>query len=62
MLKTLAAVEEGDAVLFEDGYKITLPKPSGHLFTFDMRLWRKGLPYSGNLVTKRGTNYPISLR
>jgi hypothetical protein len=62
MLKTLAAVEEGDAVLFEDGYKITLPKPSGHLFTFDMRLWRKGLPYSGNLITKRGTNYPISLR
>jgi hypothetical protein len=62
MLKTLAPVEEGDALLFEDGYKIALPKPTGHVFTFDMRLWRKGLPYSANLVTKRGQNYPISLR
>ena len=62
MLKTLAPVEEGDTLLFEDGYKIVLPKPSGRLFTFDMRLWRKGLPYSANLVTKKGLNYPISLR
>jgi hypothetical protein len=62
MLKTLAAVEEADTLLFEDGYKLLLPKPSGRVFTFDMRLWQKGLPYSATLVTKRGQNYPISLR
>ena len=61
-LKALAAVAEGDAVLFEDGYRILLPKATGHVFTFDMRLWRKGLPYSGTLVTKRGQSYPLSLR
>lgn len=61
-VKALAPVEEGDALLFEDGYKVVLPKPSGHVFAFDMRLWSKGLPYSANLVTKRGQNYSISLR
>jgi hypothetical protein len=61
-LKALAPVAEGDAVLFEDGYRILLPKPTGHVFTFDMRLWRKGLPYSATLVTKRGQSYPLSLR
>jgi len=61
-LKSMAPVEEGDAVVMEDGYKVLLPKPSGHLFTFDMRLWRKGFPYSGSLVTKRGQSYPLSLR
>jgi hypothetical protein len=61
-LKTLAPIDEGDTIIFEDGYKIVLPKPSGHVFGFDVRLWRKGLPYSGSLVTKRGQNYPISLR
>jgi hypothetical protein len=61
-LKTLAPVAEGDAVLFEDGYKILLPKPSGRLFAFDIRLWRKGLPYGASVVTKRGQTYPISLR
>jgi hypothetical protein len=61
-LKALAAIEEGDALLFEDGYKVLLPKPSGHVFGFDIRLWRRGLPYSANLVTKRGQTYPLSLR
>jgi hypothetical protein len=61
-LKTLAAVEEGDSLLFEDGYKVLLPKPSGHVFSFDMRLWHKGLPYTATLVTKRGQNYSLSLR
>ena len=61
-LKSLAPIEEGDTLLFEDGYKIVLPKATGRVFGFDMRLWQKGLPYSATLVTKRGQNYPISLR
>ena len=62
MLKTLAPIEQGDALVFEDGYKVLLPKPSGHVFAFDMRLWQKGLPYAANVVTKRGQNYSLSLR
>ena len=62
MLKTLAPVDEGDTLLFEDGYKMLLPKPVGRVFAFDMRLWRKGLPYTATLTTKRGQSYPISLR
>ncbi len=61
-LKSLAPADEGDTLLFEDGYKIVLPKPTGHVFTFDMRLWRNGLPYAATLLTKRGPGYPISLR
>ena len=61
-LKTLAPVAESDALLFEDGYRIVLPHPTGRVFTFDIRLWHKGLPYSATLLTKRGQNYPISLR
>ncbi|HEX3465266.1 MAG TPA: carboxypeptidase-like regulatory domain-containing protein [Candidatus Elarobacter sp.] len=61
-LKSVASVEEGDAILFEDGYKVLLPKPTGHVFAFDMRLWHKGLPYSGSILTKRGQSYPLSLR
>ena len=41
-LKALAPVAEGDAVLFEDGYKIVLPKPSGRLFAFDIRAVAQG--------------------
>ncbi len=62
MLKSLAPIAEGDAVLFEDGYKIVLPKPSGRLFAFDIRIWRRGLPYAANVVTKRGQSYPLTLR
>ncbi len=62
MLKTLAAVDEGDTLVFEDGYKVLLPKPTGRVFAFDMRLWRKGLPYAATLATKRGQTYTISLR
>lgn len=61
-LKSLAPAEEGDSLLFEDGYKIALPKPVGHLFVFDVRIWSRGLPYSATLLTKRGPTYPISLR
>lgn len=61
-IKSLAGVEEGDAILFEDGYRIGLPKATGRVFAFDMRLWRKGLPYSGVIITKRGQNFPIVLR
>jgi len=61
-LKSYAPLSEGDTVLFEDGYKVLLPKPSGRLFVFDVRLWQRGLPYSAMVVTKRGQNYPISLR
>lgn len=62
MLKTIASVDEGDTLLFEDGYKVPLPKPAGRVFTFDIRLWHKGLPYGAVLVTKRGQQYPLSLR
>ncbi|HEV2738567.1 MAG TPA: carboxypeptidase-like regulatory domain-containing protein [Candidatus Elarobacter sp.] len=61
-LKSLAPAEEGDTLQFEDGYKIALPKPTGHLFVFDVRIWGRGLPYSATLLTKRGPTYPISLR
>ena len=61
-LKSVAPIEEGDAILFEDGYKVVLPKPTGHVFGFDMRLWHKGLPYTASVVTKRGQSYPLSLR
>jgi hypothetical protein len=60
-LKTLGAVEQGDTVLFEDGYKLVLPRSAGRVFTFDMRVWRKGLPYVATIVTKRGQNYPLTL-
>jgi len=61
-LRSIAPVEEGDTLLFEDGYKIALPKPSGHLFVFDVRVWSKGLPYAATVVTKRGRSYPLILR
>ncbi len=61
-LKTLAPVDAGDTLLFEDGYKIALPKPNGRLFVFDMRVWRKGLPYAATVITKRGQTFPLSLR
>jgi hypothetical protein len=61
-LKTLAPVEEGDTLVFEDGYKMLLPKPAGRIFAFDMRLWHKGLPYTATLSTKHGQSYTISLR
>ncbi|MBV8643255.1 MAG: hypothetical protein JO225_04980, partial [Candidatus Eremiobacteraeota bacterium] len=61
-LKTLADVEEGDAVQFEDGYKVLLPKPNGHVFGFDIRLWQKGLPYNATILTKHAQSYPLSLR
>jgi hypothetical protein len=61
-LRSLAPVEEGDTILFEDGYKVALPKPRGHLFQFDIRVWSKGLPYSATVLTKRGPSYPIILR
>jgi hypothetical protein len=61
-LKAIAAVDEGDSLVFEDGYKVKLPKPTGRVFTFDIRVWHKGLPYAATLVTKRGQQYPLSLR
>lgn len=62
VLKALGAVAEGDTVLFEDGYKVVLPKPTGRTFVFDIRVWQKGLPYSASVVTKHGQQYPLSLR
>jgi hypothetical protein len=61
-LKTLGPADEGDTLLFEDGYKIALPKPTGHVFSFDVRIWARGLPYQATLMAKRGAPYPISLR
>jgi hypothetical protein len=61
-MKSLAGVEEGDTLVFEDGYKIALPRPTGRVFSFDMRIWRKGLPYGGNVVTKRGPTFSVTLR
>lgn len=62
ILKTLADVQEGDAMVFEDGYRVVLPKPAGRLFSFDVRLWRKGLPYAATIITKRGATYALVLR
>ena len=62
IFKTLADVQEGDALVFEDGYRVVLPKPAGRLFTFDVRLWRKGLPYGATVITKRGPTYALVLR
>ena len=61
ILKSLVALGEGDSVVFEDGYKIVLPRPAGRIFSFDVRIWRKGLPYAATLVTKKGQNYPLVL-
>ena len=61
-LKGLVALEEGDSLVFEDGYKIVLPRPAGRVFNFDVRIWRKGLPYGATLVTKRGQNFALILR
>jgi hypothetical protein len=61
-LKGLVALDEGDSVVFEDGYKIALPRPAGRVFTFDFRVWRKGLPYGATLVTKKGQNYGLVFR
>ncbi|MEA2669024.1 MAG: large repetitive protein, partial [Chloroflexota bacterium] len=61
-LKGLVALDEGDSVVFEDGYKIVLPRPAGRVFTFDFRVWRKGLPYGATLVTKKGQNYGLVFR
>jgi len=61
-LKGLVGLDEGDSVLFEDGYKIVLPRPAGRVFTFDVRVWRKGLPYGATLVTKKGQNYGLVFR
>ena len=58
-LRGLVAIEEGDSLVFEDGYKIVLPKPAGRVFTFDVRIWHKGLPYAATLVTKKGQNYGL---
>ena len=61
-IKTYAPVAAGDVIEFQDGFKLPLPKPNGRLFVFSMPLWEKGLPYSATIRTKRGQNYPISLR
>jgi len=61
-LKGLVPLEEGDSLVFEDGYKIVLPKPAGRVFTFDVRIWHKGLPYGGTLITKKGQNYGLIVR
>jgi hypothetical protein len=62
ILKGLVPLEEGDSLVFEDGYKVVLPKPAGRVFTFDVRIWRKGLPYGATLVTKKGQNYGLIVR
>ena len=41
-------------LVFEDGYAIALPKPKGQLFTFDVRLSDRGLPYHGTITTRAG--------
>lgn len=60
--KILGPVEEGDAIHFEDGYTIQLPKGKNRIFTFDVRIWSKGLPYSGVVSTKRNGTFAFSLR
>jgi hypothetical protein len=62
LLRSLLPLEEGDYVTFQDGYRIRLPKPRGRIFDFEIRLWRKGLPYTAQLTTRAGHTYPIVLR
>ena len=61
-LRAFAPVAEGDVVTFEDGYHVKLPKPRGGVFGFDIRLWRKGLPYNATITTKKGDSFPLSVR
>ncbi len=60
--KIYAPVEEGDAVVFEDGYTLKLPKPSHRVYAFDMRMWSHGIPYTGEIVTKAGRHIPLIIR
>jgi hypothetical protein len=53
--KILAPAEEGDEVRFPDGYTIKLPKPRGRIFVFSMRMWTRGGPYTGTIVSKVST-------
>lgn len=57
-----APASEGDEIHFPDGYAITLPKPNGRVFAFNMRLWLHGFPYTGSLVTKGKLVFPFYLR
>ena len=54
LARMLTTVEGGDKLVFEDGYAVALPKPKGQLFSFDIRLSDRGLPYHGTITTKAG--------
>jgi hypothetical protein len=62
VMRALAPVNEGDEVHFPDGYDIKLPKPKGRIFSFDIRLWSKGTPYSGSIVTKDHLILPLVIK
>ncbi|GAC1535957.1 MAG: hypothetical protein NVS2B17_06860 [Candidatus Velthaea sp.] len=59
LLRILADAGEGDEVRFSDGYTVKLPKPRGRVFALDLRLWSRGLPYSGSVIIKKGVAIPF---
>ena len=61
LAKMLTSVDGGDKLVFEDGYAIVLPKPKGQLFSFDIRLSDRGLPYHGTITTKAGKRVPFTI-
>lgn len=52
--KILAGVAAGQKIVFQDGYTVTLSPGRGRLFSFEVRIWSHGLPYSGTIATGRG--------
>jgi hypothetical protein len=59
--KMLTAASAGDRLTFEDGYAITLPKPRGQIFAFDVRIGNRGLPYHGTISTKSGKRISFAI-
>ncbi|MDQ2680044.1 MAG: hypothetical protein M3Y21_03355 [Candidatus Eremiobacteraeota bacterium] len=57
--RVLGAVAAGDTMYFEDGNKLKLPVPNGHIFAFSVRIGPRGLPYRGFILNKRGERIPI---
>jgi hypothetical protein len=61
LAKMLTSDDGGDKLVFEDGYAIVLPKPKGQLFSFDVRISDRGLPYHGTITTKAGKRVPFTI-
>ncbi|MEO6913140.1 MAG: carboxypeptidase-like regulatory domain-containing protein [Candidatus Baltobacteraceae bacterium] len=57
--RVLGAVSAGDTIYFEDGNRVKLPAPIGHIFGFTLRIGSGGLPYRGFILNRRGERIPI---